>query len=93
MGHDSFIWPTQYGFKASMGTADALFVTRRLIERTCNAKDDRKTILALDWARACDSISPSSLLTALTRFGLTAHFVDMVRAIYSSRFLLCKTAV
>ena len=84
-GTDSFIWPTQYGFKAGMGTADALFATRRLIERTWNSKAEKKLFLALDWAKTIDSISPSSLAIALTRFGLPSHFVEMFGAIYSSR--------
>ena len=80
-----YIWPTQSGFTSGAGTADALFLDRRLLETTWAAKGGRKLFLALDWAKAFDSISPSSLLIALSRFGLPRHFVEMIGAIYSSR--------
>ena len=35
---DARIWPTQFGFRAGRGCADALFVARRLLEQTYVAK-------------------------------------------------------
>ena len=84
-GTDALIWPTQFVFKSGAGTADALFVVRRLLDKTWAAKSEQKLFLALDWAKAFDSISPSSLLKALARFGLPPGYVDMIGAIYSSR--------
>jgi len=42
-------------------------------------------VLALDWAKAFDSISPDGLLDSLRRFGLPDHFVEMIGEIYSHR--------
>jgi len=84
-GVDDLLWPTQYGFKKGRGTTDALFLIRRKLERVWNAKDEKAWLLALDWAKAFDSIAPESLLSALARFGLPAHFVEVIHAIYAKR--------
>ena len=84
-GVDKHLWPTQFGFKSKYGTADALFIVRRLLDRTLACKDESNILLALDWSKAFDSISPEGLLGALQRFGLPDSFVKMVGAIYSSR--------
>ena len=42
-------------------------------------------VLALDWAKAFDSISPERLLQALERFGLNPSMLDAIRDIYSHR--------
>ena len=42
-------------------------------------------MLALDWAKAFDSVAPASLVQALQRFGIPNEFVQMVQAIYSRR--------
>ena len=42
-------------------------------------------MLALDWAKAFDSVDPRALRSALKRFGCPSHFVDMVQAIYTNR--------
>ena len=49
-------------------------------------------MLALDWAKAFDSVSPKALATALVRFGIPGDFVDMVRAIYSQRRFVVRDA-
>ena len=42
-------------------------------------------MLALDWAKAFNSVSPAALAKALLRFGLPRHFVTVVEAIYKDR--------
>ena len=67
-GADARIWPTQFGFRIGRGCADALFVARRLLERTRAAKDGSVVFLALDWAKAFDSsilFSAARLITPL----------------------------
>ena len=94
-GADQHISPTQFGFKTGHGTTDALFVVRRLLERVWNSKDETLLLLALDWAKAFDAISPACLLKSLSRFGLPNAFVEMIGAIYSSRTFFvseCGTA-
>ena len=41
--------------------------------------------MALDWAKAFDSIAPDALITALRRFGLPDPFCEIVSQIYSCR--------
>ena len=51
-------------------------------------------LLALDWAKAFDSISPEALSVSLKRFGCPSKFVDMVSSIYKDRkFVVTDFAV
>ena len=84
-GAETCIWPTQFGFRRRRGTNDALFLARRVLEETLELKNGQAVFLALDWAKAFDSISPAALSKALVRFGVPNFFVDMVAAIYSDR--------
>ena len=56
----------------------------RIIEQNI-ISSERLLVIALDWAKAFDSIDPERFLVALTRFGLPLHFVNMIAAIYSER--------
>ena len=49
-------------------------------------------LLALDWAKAFDSIRPDALLTALRRFGVPEPFSRMVQNIYKNRTFLVQDA-
>ena len=42
-------------------------------------------LLALDWAKAFDSIAPDRVLHSLRRFGIPEHVVGIVGAIYTDR--------
>ena len=91
-GADARIWPTQFGFRAGRGCADALFVARRLLEQTYAAKGGSLAFLALDWAKAFDSIAPDGLIVALRRFGIPDGFCSIIRAIYSGRKFVVRDA-
>ena len=82
---ESRIWPSQFGFRATYGTSDALFAARRIIEQYWSKADGSIILLALDWAKAFDSISPYGLCNALHRFGLPDDMVVMIQSIYSDR--------
>ena len=84
-GAEMRIWHTQYGFKAGCGTADALLLARRLLENSSQLKDGQMLMLALDWAKAFDSIAPDRLAWALHRFGIPQDFVEAVKSIYVDR--------
>eukprot|EP00973_Karenia_brevis_P035106 4843869-Karenia_brevis.AAC.1 len=58
-GIENILWETQFGFRPGMGTQGAIFIARRLIERCFNFEHHHITFLALDWARAFDSIDPA----------------------------------
>ena len=91
-GAEARIWKTQYGFRSGRGTSEALFVARRLMDDTWAQKAGSLIFLALDWAKAFDSVSPSALLTALRRFGVPAEFVEAVGSIYTDRTFSVKDA-
>ena len=76
---------SQYGFRPGRGTGDALFLVRRLIDATIEDKNGRLLILLLDWSKAFDRVRSDSLLTALKRFGVPSHMLDMIGAIYAQR--------
>ena len=74
---------TQYGFRATRSTSQPIHIIRRLIERAEATGQSRYTIL-LDWEKAFDKIHPEALLTALTRYGVPAHFTALIKNIYTS---------
>ena len=47
-------------------------------------------MVALDWAKTFDSISPERLLSSLRRFGVPEHMVEAISAIYSNRQFFVK---
>ena len=56
-----------------------------MIEEAFNSADRAITFLALDWAKAFDSIDPKCLVRALQRFGLPDQYIQCIKAIYSDR--------
>ena len=84
-GADERLWTTQFGFRRKRSTEQALHCARRAIEAAQGLKHGCVHLLALDWAKAFDSISPASLLTSLRRFGLPEYVLDIISSIYSDR--------
>ena len=84
-GADKRLWKSQYGFRKSRGTQDALHCARRAVERAVAERGGVLHIMALDWAKAFDSICLESMVAALRRLGLTEHVLGVIAAIYSSR--------
>ena len=84
-GVEDMLWNTQFGFRTGCGTGDAIFIARRMIEQCHNSRDQSLIFLALDWAKAFDSIDPTSLVQALRRFGLPQHYLCLIRNIYTQR--------
>eukprot|EP00959_Pyramimonas_sp_CCMP1952_P173652 3628640-Pyramimonas_sp.AAC.1 len=54
-------WDTQFGFRPGRGTLDAVFLIFRIVEEASAMEDKRLVLLALDWAKAFDSIAPEAL--------------------------------
>ena len=48
-------------------------------------KDGHLLLVALDWVKAFDSISPAGLVKAMSRFGIPYHFCSVARGIYKWR--------
>ena len=85
VGADDRIMSSQFGFRRKRGTEDALHCARRAIELALAQKNGSVHLLALDWRKAFDSISPAGLLHALKRFGMPCHMLDVVGSIYKNR--------
>ena len=84
-GAEERLSETQFGFRSKRSTLDAIFVLRRRVDLAGAQRDGQVFVMALDWAKAFDSICPESMLAALRRFGLTEHVLGVIAAIYSSR--------
>jgi len=84
-GVDGAIWPSQFGFREGCSTEDAIFIARRRIELARARRNGSVSLLALDWAKAFDSINVVSLIDALRRAGLPTAFLDMVQGMLSAR--------
>jgi len=84
-GADARLWPTQYAFRKERGTEDALHCVRRAMELSWAHRGGGLHMLALDWAKAFDSINAESLLQALRKFGIPEPFVQMAQSIYTDR--------
>ena len=53
--------------------------------KTLIRKDGNLLLVALDWVKAFDSISPAGLVKAMSRFGIPYHFCSVARGIYKWR--------
>jgi len=84
-GLDERLWHTQYGFRKERGATDAIFVARRKIETACAQRNGQVSLLALDWAKAFDSLNVESLLDALRRFGISASIRKIIASLMEHR--------
>ena len=73
-GADTRVHPTQFAFRTGRSCADALFVARRLLERTSAPKTGSLAFWTPDWAKTFDSFYPDGLIVALRRFGIPHGF-------------------
>ena len=63
-GAEGRLWDRQFGFRSGRSTEDALFIVRTGGEQALASRGRKAFILALDWAKAFDSISLERLLQA-----------------------------
>jgi hypothetical protein len=84
-GAEQRVSSRQFGFKSGCSTEDALYIVRRRIEQAWASRGGRTHLLALDWRKAFDSISPSRLMYALKRFGLNESMLSAIAKIYDGR--------
>ena len=75
----------QFGFRKGHSTQDAIFILRRRVELAHAQRNGQLYVLALDWAKAFDSLEPSAMLAALRRFGLPPDVLKIIEAIYTDR--------
>ena len=84
-GAESRVWPTQCGCWSGCDTTDTIFVARRHLDEVRDWRDGQLVFLALDWAKACDSVDASSLLQVNQRFRAAEKDAGRIRAIYTGR--------
>ena len=84
-GSESRLSNSQFGFRPNRGTADALFIVRRIIEATIDDRDASLYVVLLDWSKAFDRIKHDALMSALHRFGVRGPFLELIGAIYRDR--------
>ena len=63
---------------------------RRKIEKAWAHQGGKLHILALDWRKAFDSINTEALLNGLTRFGVPANVLQVIKSIYTDRSFMVK---
>jgi hypothetical protein len=85
-GAEDRLTSTQFGFRRERGTGDAICAVRRHIDLALAQRFGRTAMLALDWAKAFDSINVDAMITALRRFGLPEKILRIVAHIYQDRF-------
>ena len=61
-------------------------LARRMVDAAHVDNGGGIILLLLDWAKAFDRVKPDCMCDALARFGVPPGMVEMVRAIYSSRY-------
>ena len=79
----------QFGFKSGTGTIDALFLARRAIDKAIK-QSSPVFLIAIDWAKAFDSLMPHALYRALHRFGIPSDMIAMIQQIYSDRLFFVR---
>ena len=64
--------PEQYGFMLDKGTKNAIFVVKRLVERSVEKKEDVYTCF-IDYSKAFDTVKHDSLVELPTNLSTTLH--------------------
>ena len=73
---------TQDGFRKHRSTTQAIHCVRRTMEKA-EREGSALHIVLLDWEKAFDKITHSSLIKTLERFGLPAHILNVVKSLYT----------
>ena len=85
VGLDQRLWSSQFGFRRNCSTEDAIFLARRYIELACAQRGGQVSLLALDWAKAFDSVHPRRLLQCLRRFGIEGKILKAIGGLVRER--------
>ena len=74
-------WHTSCLLAEAATPFESFYPLCRMLEQINAEKNGKAILLALDWAKAFDSIAPAALVDALERFGIQYEFGSMVKAI------------
>ena len=78
---DDFVTETQYGFRKSRSTAQAIHVVRRIADYAEIEGSDMNMLL-LDWEKAFDRVFHQKLLESLRRLRIPEKIVKVVESLY-----------
>ena len=84
-GLDGRLWHSQFGFRGGRSTTDAIYVARRRIELACAQRGGQVSLLALDWAKAFDSVHVGRLIQCLQRFGISGQTLNAISGLMRNR--------
>ena len=71
----------QYGFMPDRGTRNAIFVLRRLIERSIQKPKDVFTCF-IDYRKAFDTVKHASLFDLLSSLDIESHDIKLLANLY-----------
>ena len=91
-GAESRMRESQFGFRPRRGTAEALFIARRMIDAAWAMRDGSLLMVLPDWRKAFDRVQPQAMFTALARFGVPPDVIQMVQSMYINREFTVKDA-
>ena len=80
---DSRVRDTQYGFRKNRSTTQPIHVMRRLIE-IFERQNTPFHALFLDWSKAFDSVTFTSIQAAMEHAGIPAHTRQVIMALYNN---------
>ena len=80
--YDHRLRPTQYGFRKHRGTAQPLYIIRRLQDYSSRTGQPFH-LLFLDWRMAFDKVDHHSMLISLRRLGIHASYLDIISDLYT----------
>merc|ERR1712086_896076 len=80
-GIEQEIQPTRYGFRRGRSTINAVHAIRRIMDRAERTGEELNIIL-LDWEKAFDKITHSSLLKTLRRFAVPETLLRLIENVY-----------
>ena len=80
---DSRVRDTQYGFRKNRSTTQPIHVMRRLIEMF-ERQNTPFHALFVDWSKAFDSVTFTSIQAAMEHAGIPAHTRQVIMALYNN---------
>ena len=86
---DSRVRDTQYGFRKNRSTTQPIHVMRRLIE-IFERQNTPFHALFLDWSKAFDSVTFTSIQAAMEHAGVPAHTRQVIMALYNNPTFLVR---
>ena len=82
-GLDNELQKTQFGFRKGKSTANAIFTIRRIMDKA-ERSGSKLGVVLLDWEKAFDKITHSSLMKALERYRVPKKLINLIKDLYKN---------